>query len=341
MLSEIDPALNKSANPASFNLRNFAPRYGLVNGAVHPNTAPIPAAGGDKVLLRYVNAGLKLHSMAALGVRQNVIAYDGNQLKYPHKVVAETFGPGQTADVIATVPTGAPAGSKYAIYDGSLSLHNSSAGNGGMLTFISVAGSTVPSTAPITSGVTLTPSTTNGTDPATGVAVTATFAPAATASEYFIDTVGAPGSGTALTTNISTSVLAPLTSGIHVVYVHGQNGAGWGPVSSAPLNLDKAGPATISLSLVPAITNGVGTVVLNATGSDAATGGGNVAGGAYAVDGGASVALSTNGPVGVTTALKATIPVGTLSGGTHVVSVTSTDALGNVGDPTTIDLDRR
>jgi Multicopper oxidase len=336
VLGEIDPALNRTANPATFNMRNFAPRYGLINGAVHPNTAPIPAAAGDKVLLRYVNAGLKLHSMAALGVRQNVIAYDGNQLRYPHKIVAETFGPGQTTDVIATVPTSAAAGSKYAIYDGSLSLHNSSSGNGGMLTFISVAGSTVPSGTPTTSGVTLTPSTTNGTIPAAGVAVTATFTPAATATEYFIDTVGANGTGTPIATNISTGVLATLNAGIHVVYVHGQNVNGWGPVASAPLNLDKAGPATSGLSVVPAVSNGVGNVALNASGSDASTGGSTVTSGAYSVAGGGPGALAPSGPIGVTTALKATLPVGALSEGTHVVSVTSTDSLGNTGAASTV-----
>ena len=334
VLSEIDPALNNAPNPATFNMRNFAPRYGLINGAAHPNTTPIPAVAGDKVLLRYVNAGLKLHSMAALGVRQNVIAYDGNELRYPHKIVAETFGPGQTTDVIATVPALAPAGSRYAIYDGSLSLHNSSAGNGGMLTFISVGSSTTPSTAPTTSAVTLSPNPTNGT---TDVTVSATIT-ANDGAEYFIDTVGAGGSGTLLTTPISVANLAVLSAGTHVVYVHGHNANGWGPVASAPLNLDKAGPATSGLSLVPAISNGTGTVTLNASGSDAATGGANVTGGAYTIDGGAPGALLPSGPVAVATALKATIAVGALTEGTHVVSVTSTDFLFNSGPASTITL---
>ena len=329
VLSEIDPALNTLANPATFNMRNFAPHYGLINGAVHPNTAAIPAVANDKVLLRYVNAGLKLHSMAALGVRQTVIAYDGNELKYPHTVVAETFGPGQTADVIATVPTTVPptASAKYAIYDASLSLHNSGSGTGGMLTFISVAGSTTASTAPTTSGVTLSPNPTNGNS---DVTVSATIT-ANDGAEYFIDTVGADASGTPLATPIPASLLASnsLSAGIHVVYVHGHNASGWGPVSSAALNLDKAGPVTSGLSLVPALSNGTGTVTLNATGSDATTGGANVTGGSYTVDGGATVALSTNGPVAVATALKASIPVGSLAEGTHVVSVTTTDSLGN------------
>ena len=49
------------------------------------------------MLLRYVNAGMTYHSMSLLGGSQNIVAYDGIALKYPHKAVAETFGPGQTA----------------------------------------------------------------------------------------------------------------------------------------------------------------------------------------------------------------------------------------------------
>ena len=325
VLSEVDPALNNAADPALFNMRNFAPKYGLINGAVHPNTTPIPAVAGDTVLLRYVNAGLKLHSMAALGVRQNVIAYDGNELRYPHKMVAETFGPGQTADVIATVPALAPAGSRYAIYDGSLSLHNSSAGNGGMLTFISVGASTTPPTTPTASAVTLSP---NPTDGNADVTVSATIT-ANDGAEYFIDSTG--GTAHPIANPITVADMSTLSAGIHVIYVHGHNASGWGAFASAPLNLDKAGPATSGLSLVPAISNGTGTVTLNATGSDAATGGANVTGGNYTIVGGSPGTLALNGPVGVTTALKVSIPVGSLAEGTHVVSVTTTDSLGNVG----------
>ena len=69
VLSEIDPALNNSATPATFDLRNYAPRYFLVNGKASPATAPIvsTAGAGNKVLLRYANAGLNSHSMGILG----------------------------------------------------------------------------------------------------------------------------------------------------------------------------------------------------------------------------------------------------------------------------------
>jgi hypothetical protein len=334
VLSEIDPALNRAV-PGAFNMRNFAPRYGLINGAVHPNTSAIPAAAGDQVLLRYVNAGLKLHSMAALGVRQRVIAYDANELRYSHTVVAETFGPGQTADVIASVPTSATAGTKYAIYDASLSLHNSAAGTGGMLTFITVGTSSTPPATPTTTGVTLT----NALDGS--VVVTATFAPPASlGAEYFIDAVGADGSGSAIAVPISAADIAALSNGTHLVYVHGQNDAGWGPVSSAPLSIDKAGPSTSGLVLNPAVSSGTGSVVLTATGNDAATGGANVTGGNYTVagPGGSTGALVPNGPVATTTALKATIAAGSLTEGTHIVSVTSTDEHGNVGPIASITL---
>ncbi|HMN60858.1 MAG TPA: multicopper oxidase family protein, partial [Anaerolinea sp.] len=140
VLSEIDPALNNSANPAAFDMRKYNPRYGLINGLVYPNTAPIAPAAGNRVLLRHVNAGVQYHSMALLGTHQTVLAYDGKPLAFSRRMVAETIGPGQTLDAIVTVPANAPDGSRFAIYDGNLMLHNSNrAGVGGMLTFLTAS----------------------------------------------------------------------------------------------------------------------------------------------------------------------------------------------------------
>ena len=65
VLSEIDPALNNAADPATFDMRKYAPRYFLVNGKAlpghRPDRRPQPAS---TVLLRYVNAGIQYHSMA-------------------------------------------------------------------------------------------------------------------------------------------------------------------------------------------------------------------------------------------------------------------------------------
>jgi hypothetical protein len=339
VLSELDPALNSSAHPESFDLRTFAPKYALINGKAYPDTAPIPAAAGDRVLVRYVNAGLKLHSMAMLGARQTIIANDSIELKYPSTVVAQTFGPGQTADVITTATT---AGSKLLIYDGSLSQHNSSAaGAGGMMTFISVDGSIVTGAEPTTSNVAVSPNPSNGSADVT-VTANVTSSDPITGVEYSIDTTTAtPVAMTATdrsTGTIPLSVLGGLTSGTHVIYVRAENSAGWGPVSSTALTLDTEGPATGNMSLTPAISNGLGNVVLKATGNDTASGGVNVDAGNYSVDGGTPVAMTTDGPVSAVTALTANIPVATLIEGPHVVSVTTKDALGNVGAPANITL---
>ncbi len=109
VLSEIDPALNNSVDPAAFDMRKFAPRYFLINGKVYPNTAAIASAAGHKVLLRYVNAGAKHHSMAVLGLRQVFVAKDASLLPtLNHNVAAETLAPGQTGDAIVTIPARRP-----------------------------------------------------------------------------------------------------------------------------------------------------------------------------------------------------------------------------------------
>ena len=195
VLSEIDPALN-TRNPATFDMRNYAPRYFLINGKAYPATDPIASAAGNKVLLRYVNAGIQHHSMAVLGLRQNFVAKDASLLPtLTHNVAAETLAPGQTGDAIATIPAAATSASKFAVYDGSLMLHNNNAaGFGGMLTFVT-AGTGSTDTGPTTSGVTLTPNPTSGGT----VVVTAVISDVAsgnsnvTAAEYFIDTPGAAG----------------------------------------------------------------------------------------------------------------------------------------------------
>ena len=138
LLSEIDPALNNAANPATFDMRNYAPRYFLVNGRAYPDTSTIATSPGRKVLLRYVNAGNQYHSMGVLGARQSVVALDGSPLTFARQYVAETFGPGQTADAIVTAPA-SPTGGTLTVYDASLVLHNTNtAGLGGMLSEIAV-----------------------------------------------------------------------------------------------------------------------------------------------------------------------------------------------------------
>ena len=137
VLSETDPVL--SANPTTFNLKNFRPTYWFVNGLAYPDTTPVSAAPGDRVLLRYVNASVDNHTMTSLGVRQRVIARDGFPVGFPIDVVAETFAAGETADVIVEMPAVA-LGTRFPLYSRQLlSATNANAYPGGMIVFLEAA----------------------------------------------------------------------------------------------------------------------------------------------------------------------------------------------------------
>ena len=348
VLSEIDPTLNNAANPATYDMRKYAPRYSLINGKAHPDTDPIAAtAPGNKVLMRYVNAGNQYHSVASLGAEQKIIALDGSPLNFSRRYVAETFGPGQTADAIVTTPAAIKQLNRLAIYDGSLLLHNSNtAGIGGMLTFVTVPASGVvgpDATGPVTSALAYAGGTLSATidDSATGGSSIA-------GAEYFIDTVTGPGismtgSG-AGSVSVTASVAVP--SGEHIVYVRGQDSnSNWGVFSSVLVSGgDATGPTTKSPSLTPSLTNGSATAVIavHATGDDTATGGSNITAaeyfiGAVGADGsGASLAVNVAAPVA---SLDGSIPsaiVNAMAEGAHLLSIHSQDAAGNWGAPTTI-----
>ena len=137
VLSEIDPMLN--ANPAGFNMQDYKPVYWLINGQAYPDTTPIVANAGEKVLLRYLNAGFDNLSMSLLGGLQTLIAKNGFEIPFPYNVIAETVAAGQTMEMI--VDTTGLSGS-LAIFNRNLYLTNGNPGlghsPGGMLTFLDV-----------------------------------------------------------------------------------------------------------------------------------------------------------------------------------------------------------
>lgn len=340
VIGEVDKDLNTLADPSAFDMRNYSPDYFLINGKASPDTGNLAAAAGNRVLLRWVNAGVKAHTAAVLGAGQRLVGEDGNALPNPHNLVAETLGAGQTEDVVVALDAGASG--KYPVYDSGLWLNNNSAGGmGGALTFLDVAGS-VADSGPGTSGVAI-----------SGNALSATVSDAATgggtvtAAEYFIDTVGTDGSGTAMdafTPAVSASVSATLAlnSGSHTIYVHGQDANGnWGPVSSVFYTPpDGDGPATKSLALSPNPSNATKNVALHATGDDTATGGSNVTHGEITIDGGTPDIYLSNGG-GTVAAVDTVIPaatMGALAEGIHTVSIRSRDEYLNWGPPATVDL---
>ena len=354
VVSEIDPALNGSASPQAFDLRTFAPRYFLVNGVAYTSAgaASIPVTSGNTLLLRYANAGNLHHSIGVLGLHQRVLAADGSQLPAQRTMVAETIAPGQTADVLVTLPATTAASTLYPIYDASLLLNNSTAsGIGGMLALLDASGTATgtDTVGPVTSGVSFSPST---------GALAATVSDASTgnatvsAAEYFIDTPGTGGSGVALTgafasptEAVTATVTAPeiagLSSGTHTIYVHGRDALGnWGTFGSTTFVIDLVGPTTSALTLTPGVTNGTASVALAGSASDVATGNSNVTAAEYTIDGTGTTAMTLNKVV-PTVSLTATIPasaVNALTEGAHTVAVRSQDAAGNWGAAVSISL---
>ncbi|MCA9874187.1 MAG: multicopper oxidase domain-containing protein [Anaerolineales bacterium] len=355
ILSEIDPNLN-NGTPSAFDLRTYSPKYFLINGLAYPDTTEISTVAGNKVLLRYLNAGLGHHSVALTGLQQRVIAVDGSPLTHPYTVVAETIAPGQGIDVITAIPASAPDGSHFALYDGSLMLNNrTAAGFGGMMTFLTLAGGGPGSgdtEGPVAGGTAVTPS---GSD----VLLTATIDDTAKggsnvqAAEYYLDsTSGTPiamtasdGSFDSPTENveatISAATLSGLSTGNHTIYVRGQDVEGnWGSFNLGVLHIDNQGPATSALTLSPNPSGGNVGVVMNGTASEAATGGSTIIAAEYFVDAtGAdgSGTTVTRGGSGTTVSLNATIPAG-LPEGVHTIYVHAQDGNGLWGGFATIDL---
>ena len=129
----------------------------------------------------------------------------------------------------------------------------------------------LPKTGPQTLNGSITPVPANGTV-AVSVSATGDDSDAGgviTAAEYFLDTLGANGSGTPLALNrsaavvsedvaISATVVAGLAEGMHHVLVHSKNSLGlWGPPLDIPLPVDLTGPAVDAASVGPNPTNGV------------------------------------------------------------------------------------
>ena len=137
VLSAIDPAFN--ADPDGFDMRSYLATYWLINGKAYPDTDAIHAAAGQKVLLRYLNAGHDNTTMVLLGMDERVIARDAHVLGNPFDAHAETIPAGATEDVVATVPAASSGLTNgFPLYNRQLHLGNGPASTsaGGMMTFI-------------------------------------------------------------------------------------------------------------------------------------------------------------------------------------------------------------
>src|SRR4051794_31301856 len=89
VLSAIDPAFNN--DPDGFDMRRYLATYWLINGKAYPDADVIHASTGQRVLLRYLNAGHDNTTMALLGMDERVIARDAHVLGNPFDAHAETI----------------------------------------------------------------------------------------------------------------------------------------------------------------------------------------------------------------------------------------------------------
>jgi FtsP/CotA-like multicopper oxidase with cupredoxin domain len=124
-------------------MHSYQAAYWLINGKAYPDTdtPPITAGAGQKLLLRYVNAGHDNTTMALLGAHERVVARDANPLPNAFDADAETIPAGETEDAIVTVPAASSAlPHGLPLYNRQLHLGNGAPADptvlGGMVTFI-------------------------------------------------------------------------------------------------------------------------------------------------------------------------------------------------------------
>jgi hypothetical protein len=158
---------------------NYSPMYYLLNGVAfdktHPATSLFPASPATgvtgTVLVRFVNAGSRMHVPSIVGSQTgtpalsgfSLIAEDGNPLPGVARVQSEVFlAAGKTYDVMVNAPPActpvAPATtcttSALPVFDRELSLSGNGTGrDAGMLAYLSVNGATFPSAAAFASAV--------------------------------------------------------------------------------------------------------------------------------------------------------------------------------------------
>ena len=150
---------------------NYTPLYYLINGQAFDKTSggnslfaatagvdgsgnPVTTGISGNVLVRLVNAGLRMHVPTVVGAQTgasntagfSLIAEDGNLLPGVPRVQSEVFmAAGKTYDVVLNVPAG---GNALPIFDRQLSLSSmATSRDGGMLAYIGINGSGLPGAA--------------------------------------------------------------------------------------------------------------------------------------------------------------------------------------------------
>ncbi|NPT60323.1 hypothetical protein GNZ13_38650 [Paraburkholderia sp. 5N] len=251
---------------------NYDPRYYLINGVAFDRTnaggssfaASAPAATGQ-VLLRFVNAGLRMHVPSVVGAQTgnpavsgfSLIAEDGNVLPGSARIQSEVFlAAGKTYDVLMNAP--AAGATALPVFDRELSLSTNNQRDGGMQAYVSVNGGALPTAGAanqngianpdkyfLVAGNTLTVS-----DPAKGVI-------ANDVGVYGVKVLTGPtGLGSSLTLNPNgTFTYVPGQNVLSDSFTYCGNGATSGPLCTT-VNLAQCTTASGCLSGAPVANNG-------------------------------------------------------------------------------------
>jgi hypothetical protein len=119
---------------------DYEPKYFLMNGMSYPDAGMQhingtgPLFKGERLLIRFLNAGLETHVPQLLGLYMTLWSEDGNRLQYPKQEYGFELAPGKTADAIVVSPKNPPW--HYPLYDAKLNLNNNGAYPGGMFSYI-------------------------------------------------------------------------------------------------------------------------------------------------------------------------------------------------------------
>ena len=119
----------------------YSPQYFLINGVSYTNGLLPVFVGrpGDRILLRFLNAGIDYRVPTLNGGYFSLLSEDGNLLPFPRETYTTMLSPLKTMDALFSVPAEAVP-QTFAIYDRRLGLVNAtSMGMGGMLTHLDVS----------------------------------------------------------------------------------------------------------------------------------------------------------------------------------------------------------
>lgn len=150
LYSEIDPAMHDAiaGTADGFTAATYGPggavtstigykaRYYLVNGESYtPGSSVVAGDKGDRILIRFLNAGLESHVPVLQGKHMSLVAEYGNKYPQAREQYSVLLAAGVTKDAIFTPSSGGT----YALYDRRLRLTNGAqAGPGGLMSMLSV-----------------------------------------------------------------------------------------------------------------------------------------------------------------------------------------------------------